>query len=269
MHSLSIGPIGLDINYVLLWGALLLSLILLRLLEKSKTLRQHAENTLFALFLAGLVGSRAGFVWYMWPQYQSDWPGILDIRDGGFSPQAGVLASLAVLIYRVARSPHTCRPVLKVIILTTCCIVPLYVWNSLASRAELMPLPVVQNTLYQSVPMANFSGKPIVLNVWATWCPPCRREMPVLAQAQQQNPDIHFIFLNQGESAAVVNEFLASQHLTLANVLLDPDTGVSTEFGVAVLPTTLFYSPEGRLLYRHVGGVSTASLDYALQKLRE
>src|SRR5690606_40886240 len=51
------------------------------------------------------------------------------------------------------------------------------------------------------VRLPTFIGQPTVVNLWATWCPPCRREMPVLRDAQQRYPDIAFIFANQGESA--------------------------------------------------------------------
>lgn len=269
MHSLSIGPVGLAIDYVLAWGSLLVALIWLRLLVKQKTIRAQVENSLFSLFIAALLGARAGFVWRMWAQYQRDWLAILDIRDGGFLPQAGLVAGAAVLLYRIQHFPATRRPSFKVILLTACCMLPVYVGINWINRSETMPLPIVRNNLEQSVNFAAFTDKPIVLNIWATWCPPCRREMPVLEKAQQQHPELHFVFLNQGESSRVVNGFLNRQGLRLNNVLLDTTGDVSATFGVAVLPTTLFYSQDGQLLYRHVGGVSSASLNYALQKMAE
>lgn len=269
MHSLSIGPVGLAVDYVLVWGALLLALMWLRIVVKSKPLAGYIENSLFGIFVAALAGARAGFVWRMWTQYQTDWLAIPDIRDGGFLPEAGLLAGAITLIYRIHRKPESRGPSVKVIMLTAGCILPFYFGLNWVNRAERMPLPVVPDITGEPVSLATFTDKPIVINVWATWCPPCRREMPVLAAAQQAYPDIHFIFLNQGESAEEVNYFLTTQALSLNNVLLDTTGGVSEDFGVAVLPTTLFYSPDGKLLYRHVGGVSAASLDYALQKVAD
>ena len=269
MHSLSIGPVGLAIDYALVWGALLLALLWLRVIEKDKPLRAQVENTLFSVFVAALLGARAGFVWRMWSQYEYDWLAMLDIRDGGFLPQAGFVAGAILLVWRIQKLPATRSPTVKVLVLTAGCMLPVYIWINWVNRSETMPLPVVQNSTYQAVDFADFNDKPIVLNVWATWCPPCRREMPVLEKAQQKYPNLHFIFLNQGESAARINGFLNEEGLKLNNVLLDPSGEISEAFGVAVLPTTLFYSTQGELLYRHVGGVSPASLDYALEKLTE
>lgn len=269
MHSLSIGPVGLAVDYVLVWGAFFLALVWLRVVVKSKPLAGYIENSLFGIFIAALAGARAGFVWRMWSQYHTDWVAILDIRDGGFLPEAGLLTGAIILIYRIYRKPESRGPSVKVIMLTAGCILPLYTGLNWVNRAERMPLPVVPDITGGSVSLAMFTDKPVVINVWATWCPPCRREMPVLAAAQQAYPDIHFIFLNQGESADGVNHFLTTESLSLNNVLLDTTGDVSEAFGVAVLPTTLFYSQDGKLLYRHVGGVSAASLDYALQKVAD
>ena len=71
------------------------------------------------------------------------------------------------------------------------------------------------------MPLAGFIGTPTVLNLWATWCPPCRREMPVLQQAQGANPDVNFVFINQGEKADDIQGFIDRQGLTLRNVLVD------------------------------------------------
>ncbi len=59
----------------------------------------------------------------------------------------------------------------------------------------------------QPVSLQDLAGKPLVINLWATWCPPCRREMPVLAAAQQANPDVRFVFVNQGEGQLLVEKF--------------------------------------------------------------
>ena len=59
----------------------------------------------------------------------------------------------------------------------------------------------------QTVDLRSYQGQPLVINLWATWCPPCRREMPVLAQAQKEHPDIRFLWINQGEDATAVMRY--------------------------------------------------------------
>ena len=110
-------------------------------------------------------------------------------------------------------------------------------------------------------------GVPTVVNLWATWCPPCRREMPVLGAAQQARPDVHFVFLNQGESAQQVATYLARSGLALRNVLLDGRGEAGATLGHRSLPTTLFFDASGRLVDTRVGELSEASLAERLATL--
>ncbi|MDC8829979.1 TlpA disulfide reductase family protein [Alteromonas gilva] len=264
---MSIGPLGLAIDYALVWGALLLSLLIVRWVTKQKRLRQATENTLLTLFVVALVGARAGFVWRMWDQYSTQIWSIFDIRDGGFLPHTGLVAAALILMVKIKNNPLIYKPVITTIGLTALCIMPVYVGVNLYNQTERIPALTLLDIQGEVVSLTSFDDKPVVINVWATWCPPCQREMPVLANAQQQYQDTHFIFINQAESAKQVQDFFSAQQLQLENVLLDKHGTVSKALGVAVLPTTLFYSADGKLLYRHVGGVSAASLDYALEQM--
>jgi thiol-disulfide isomerase/thioredoxin len=64
-------------------------------------------------------------------------------------------------------------------------------------------------------------GKPMGANLWATWCPPCRAERPVLAAAQKQESVVRFVFVDQGEDGATARHYLATAGLVLANVVID------------------------------------------------
>lgn len=98
-------------------------------------------------------------------------------------------------------------------------------------------------------------------------CPPCRREMPVLQQAQAQRGDVHFVFLNQGETPSRVQAFLATQPQALRNVLLDTEGRLGVQRGHRALPTTLFFDAQGRLVDTRVGELSAASLAERLSRL--
>ncbi|MBN0545244.1 TlpA family protein disulfide reductase, partial [Pseudomonas aeruginosa] len=88
-------------------------------------------------------------------------------------------------------------------------------------RGTRLPELSLRNAAGESVQLADFRGRPLVINLWASWCPPCRREMPVLQQAQAENPDVVFLFANQGESAETVRHFLQGENLRLDNLLFD------------------------------------------------
>src|SRR3546814_20828824 len=80
----------------------------------------------------------------------------------------------------------------------------LVVWNTtlqLAGAAAGQAPPEISLEQLEGPPiaLAANSGKPRVVNLWATWCPPCRREMPVLAEAARDAEDVEFLFVNQGE----------------------------------------------------------------------
>ncbi|MCF5646703.1 redoxin domain-containing protein, partial [Pseudomonas syringae] len=127
-----------------------------------------------------------------------------------------------------------------------------------------LPETTLRNMNGEPVNIADHQGKPIVINLWATWCPPCRREMPVLRDMQLERPDIVFLFVNQAESADTVSRYLSAQGLALRNSLLDTDGEFARQVGSVALPTTLFYSPQGRLTGSHLGEMSRASLTHYL-----
>ncbi len=111
-------------------------------------------------------------------------------------------------------------------------------------------------------------GKPLVVNLWATWCPPCRREMPVLAAAQQRERGVNFVFANQGENRATVVRYLTASQLALANVTLDRYNELGNVAGSGMLPATLFYDGSGRLIDTHLGELTAATLEKKLSPLR-
>ena len=111
------------------------------------------------------------------------------------------------------------------------------------------------------------AGRPLVVNLWATWCGPCRHEMPLLAEAQRRRPEIAFAFANQGEDAATAQRYLADSGLALDHVLLDPGKAIGAAAGSRALPVTLFFAADGRLVDTHVGALTAGSLDAALRRL--
>jgi thiol-disulfide isomerase/thioredoxin len=105
----------------------------------------------------------------------------------------------------------------------------------------------------------------MVVNLWATWCPPCRAEMPVLEEAQNDRTDVLFVFANQAEATPSIQSFLDRMQLDLDHVLRDRRGQIARQAGTAALPTTLFYDADGRLIDSHIGQLSKATLARALE----
>jgi thiol-disulfide isomerase/thioredoxin len=219
----------------------------------------------FWLFVLALVVGRLGFVGLYWDQYRaSPWQAI-DPRDGGFMPWLGAGAALLAAALRAWRRP-TQRKALSLGLATG-----LAVWLAgtgvLQWQRNTSQLPPHLLADAQGAPasLADYRGQPLVVNLWATWCPPCRREMPALVAAQKQRPEVRFVYVNQGERQGAVAAFLGAAGVDLADVLFDRDGALMKQVGAMALPTTLFYGPDGRLLGNHLGALSPASLAHALE----
>jgi thiol-disulfide isomerase/thioredoxin len=262
MLSFSLGPFALSVNHLLLLFALALATLAGWISGRRQ--RINPERTVFGLFMLGLLVARLAFVARYWPQYQSDLLRIVDIRDGGFSAWPGVAAAVAGTAIMAWRRPLQRTPLGWGITSGL-----LFWWlSSLAveNYRQDVPLPdlALRNGAGEQVQLRDYAGRQLVINLWATWCPPCRREMPVLQAAQKAHPDVVFLFVNQGESPRQVATFLESQGLQLDNVLFDDSGELGQRAGSAALPTTLFYGVNGRQRDGHLGELSSASLTHYL-----
>lgn len=94
--------------------------------------------------------------------------------------------------------------------------------------------------------LSELRGRPVMINFWATWCGPCKEEMPAIDEAYQAYKGSGFIVLavNVEESAAPVDRYVSKLKLTFP-VLLDPSGSVSARYRVRSLPTTVFVRPDG------------------------
>lgn len=266
MLSMNIGPLALAVPHVILMVSLLLATLTGWWVGRHSKLNPEAQ--LFKLLIMALLVARLAFVLAYFDHFRNDLLGVIDIRDGGFIAWPGVIAAILLGACMVWRDMNLRKP------LGAAMAVGILVWGFssyvLHAFDEGTRLPELALRDIHGVPVAleDYVGKPLVINLWATWCPPCRREMPVLAQAQRNETDLTFLFVNQGEGERVIGEFLASQELGLQNVLLDTGGQLGQKIGSAALPTTIFYDAEGRQVSSHLGELSRASLARELDKLK-
>ncbi len=106
--------------------------------------------------------------------------------------------------------------------------------------------------------MSDYRGKVVLLNFWATWCAPCKKEMPEMQAAYDALKDQGFVVLalNFGEKAAKAEKLVKEMGLTFP-ILLDPDVEVAEQHRVVSLPVTFFIDPKGIIKEQVFGGSLT------------
>ena len=102
--------------------------------------------------------------------------------------------------------------------------------------------------------MAEFHGKWVVLNFWATWCPPCREEMPALDRLQAAMPEIAVVPVATGRNdPAAMQRLFDEAGIQQLEILRDPKSQLGRALGVMGLPVTLIVNPEGQEVGRLLG----------------
>ena len=118
----------------------------------------------------------------------------------------------------------------------------------------------------QKVSLAQFRGQPLVINFWASWCPPCRKEMPALERAARALAGrVSFVGLNTQDERTAGLAFARLVGVTYP--LATDNAQVYGSYGVNGLPTTVFVSADGTLVGRQVGGMTEGGLDTVMREV--
>ncbi|OWQ84419.1 hypothetical protein CDN99_24295 [Roseateles aquatilis] len=255
----ALGPLVLPWAFLHLCAAVAVSLALAAWLAR----RGGQDNTplLWRCLLVAVLFSRLGFIYQYKELYAADPLGLINIRDGGWSPDVGLIAMWLYATYRLRKLPALARPVGGPLLAGTLLFVVAQVSMGMRSIEGELPALSFETLDGDPVRLDALRGKPVVVNLWATWCGPCIREMPALQAAQQRRADVHFVFINQGESPERVAAWLRGQRLSLRNVALDEPRRAGAAFQQRAYPTTLFFDASGRLTGRRVGELSQAALE--------
>jgi len=130
------------------------------------------------------------------------------------------------------------------------------------------PLFTLPTWAGDDIALADLHGRPVVLNFWASWCGPCRAEMPELQRLHERLGDAGVVVLgvNQGESPETAGAFLQALNLDFP-VALDQRTGVSQQYLVNSLPTTFFIDRDGVIRSTFIGPMSDAVLAQNLRSI--
>jgi thiol-disulfide isomerase/thioredoxin len=114
--------------------------------------------------------------------------------------------------------------------------------------------------------LAAFSGAPLVVNFFGSWCGPCNTEAPDFADFVSANPDVHVVGIAVSDREADVRDFMGEYGLAYP-VVMD-DNSLSSAWGVRGVPTTVFINSSGQEVDRLVGAASRTQFDESLTKAR-
>ena len=217
--------------------------------------------------IAFIVGARAGHVIRHGESFLAEPLRALYIWQGGFLIWTGVALAAAYTLIRFRRELR------------------LVLWASLpvavSAYAAFFVLQLAVGTPATPLPSGNtfgtlagdpflpakLEGEPLVVNLWASWCPPCRREMPMMAEIAANTDEARLVFVNQGEGADIVRRFLDSENLKLDHVVLDSLGEFGRHYSVPGLPATFFIGRDGTLRSVHMGEISREALTSGIDLL--
>ncbi len=236
----------------------------------------------------GLAGARLGFVLMNWDAYRdSPWT-MFYLWQPGYSAYAGITTGVAWALFRLWRQPAGTRPAharalsggfagggifLTLLFLAFA----LVAGGDRLRRGDQVPDFGLRTLNGAAVRLSELSGRAVVLNFWATWCPPCRREMPLLDEMQQKyaNRGVKIVGVALSEPPEAVRPFIESMGVEYSIWVDGPGEDPASDrtrelfsrFGGVGLPTTYFIGRDGVLRAIQVGELNRAILQIRIEEL--
>ena len=236
----------------------------------------------------GLLGARLGYVIASWSAFRAEPWTALYLWQPGYLPYTGIVLGAAYAFWRIWSQPPIERWVslralgtgyagagiaLGAALLTLSLIVPSHVLR-VGSRVPDFALVDLSG---DTVRLSDLAGHGVILNFWATWCPPCRREMPLLDafQSEYASQGLIVVGIDLDESVETVAPFIITMG-SRYRIWLDPGPArpahdrvraIYDLFGGVGLPTTVFIDRNGSLLDTHVGELNRAILEESVTTL--
>lgn len=268
---IQIGPLALALDRLVAIGLILAFITAIdRIVARYRiTAWQPAGLAL----LGGLAAARLGHLWQYRESYALEPLAALQVWLGGWNWQLGVAGAAAILAMTLRRP----RPVaIGLAVLAGLTVAWAGFLSADTGKAALrlprdlvLEGPATASGNSASHRIDNLSWRPMVLNLWATWCPPCRREMPMLTKVASSERRAAILLVNQGEQPAQVATFLRAQGLDPTNVAYDPSGLLGAMAQAKALPTTLFVDRNGTVRKVHTGEITRVQLDIAIRALEQ
>lgn len=262
MSAVQIGPLLFDGARFAAIVAALAFAVVAGLLAR----RRGVDVPVFALIVAWVVAARIGFVAANWETFAQHPPDAFALWQGGFSVRAGTIGFVFVAVLAALTRPRIVGPVVAGTAMAALvgAVAPFLIPSEGGGR-----LPDTPFSSYEGPPvvLADRGGQGLAVNLWATWCPPCRREMPMMMDVAGRAEGVDVVFANQAETPPQIAAFLEDMGLSGDGVILDPEGDLLGGLGAMGLPTTLFFDASGSLVAAHTGEISRAAFTSRLQDL--
>ena len=140
------------------------------------------------------------------------------------------------------------------------------------NKGDIAPDITMTNLAGEEVKLSDYRGKKVVLNFWATWCPPCRDEMPHMQKYYDENKEkqnveiIGFNMTFSGDSIEKVEQFVASYKLSFP-IYTTFDNNIIDQYGVLTMPSTYFIDEEGRIHGKVIGPLDEDALAFYIEDM--
>jgi len=237
---------------------------------------------------SGIIGARLGFVLMTWSAFRAAPWTALYFWQPGYHLYSGLLIGAAFAIWRIWQRPvrerrsyiralgggYAVGAILAVAVLGT---MNMFTGAQTLRSGDRVPDFTLVNVSGDRVRFSDLTGQAVVLNFWATWCPPCRREMPLLdtIQKEYRSRGLSVVGVNVGEEPEVVRRFVESmgvEYSIWANapnkqIGFDSSQSIHRRFGGVGLPTTIFVDPRGIIRDQHLGELNRAILQTQAEEL--
>jgi thiol-disulfide isomerase/thioredoxin len=110
---------------------------------------------------------------------------------------------------------------------------------------------------------AASKDRPLLVSLWAVWCQPCKRELPVLQDISRQRQDLAILTVNIGDDPEKIESFLSDNGLSIS-VAIDNSGALLEALDAATVPVTVLFDTNGKVLWSHLGAVSADQVNQAL-----
>lgn len=218
---------------------------------------RNTTNAVIWSLVVGVLAARFTYVVTHLEAYSRDWWSAFAFWQGGFSVWAGAVGTAAVLLIMIGFNRTSSLSVGALVVLALA-----WAGGSSLVRPKPQPLPDLPTLATldgRVIKAADLNGRPYVINLWATWCPPCRRELPMIAEVAAGS-EVPILLVNQAESREQVRQHLAEAGIAGDAVALDENGALMQLLGGGALPTTLFVNAKSQIVETHLGEISRAAL---------